>query len=183
MAAAIATRYAQALVDVVTGAGPAAVGPEKTKAELEAFAATFKGSLELRNVLLSPAVPPVKKKVIITEIGARLGISPTTRNFLFVLADHRRLELLEEMKAAFEALLDERLGIVRAGVACAQPIDAAQQSQLAAQLGRLTGKQVRLDCQVDPALLGGLVARIGSTIYDGSVRGQLQALERRLAAE
>jgi len=182
MASAVATRYARALVDVVTKPGAAST-PEAATAELDSFAAAFAVSAELRNVLLSPAIAPVKKKAVIAGLASRLGLSRTTRNFLYVVADHRRLGMLPEMRAAFQGLLDERLGIVRVDVASAQPIDAGQQQALAARLGERTGRQVRLNCSADPALLGGLVARIGSTIYDGSVRGRLRAIERRLATD
>ena len=91
--------------------------------------------------------------------------------------------LLGEMIDGLEKVLDERAGVVRAGITAAQPVETAQQSLLAGRLGALTGRQVRLDYAVDPGLLGGAIARIGSTIYDGSVRGRLRALERRLAQE
>jgi F-type H+-transporting ATPase subunit delta len=181
MAGALANRYASALVDVVSRTP--VPGPEKTAAELAAFLAAFHASLDLRNVLLSPAVAPDKKKAVILALGARIGLSGTTANFLRVVTDHRRLGLLDEMLAAFQALLDERHGILRADVASAQPVQEDLQSALAAGLSRVTGKQVRPRFTVDPALLGGVVARIGSTIYDGSVRGRLHVLGRRLAAE
>ena len=182
MASALANRYARALVDVITKPG-AAVTPEKTTAELESFVSTFQASPELRNVLISPAVAPQKKRAIIAGLGERLGLSRTTQNFLYVITNHRRLGLLDQILAAIERLLDERLGVVRAEVASAQPVEPEQQSAVAAGLGKVTGKQVRARFSVDPSLLGGVVARIGSTIYDGSVRGRLQALERRLIAE
>lgn len=182
MAGALANRYGRALVDVVTRPG-AAVTPEKATTELADFLVALEASPALRNVLISPAVAPGKKTAIIAELGRRLDLSRTIQNFLRVVIDHRRLALLEEMAAAFEAQLDERRGVVRARIASAQPVDSDQQSALAAGLGQLTGRQVRLDFSVDAKLLGGLVARIDSTIYDGSVRGRLRALGRRLAAE
>ena len=182
MAGAIANRYARALVDVVTKPG-AAVTSEKARSELADFIAALEASPELRNVLLSPAVAPDKKKSIIAELGRRLDLSANVQNFLRVVIDHRRLPLLGEMLAAVEAQVDERLGIVRADVGSAHSVDPDQQSALSARLSELTGKQVRLRFSVDPQILGGIVARIDSTIYDGSVRGQLHALERRLATE
>jgi F-type H+-transporting ATPase subunit delta len=182
MASAVANRYARALVDVIARPG-SPVNAEQALAELGAFAAAFSSSLELRNVLLSPAVPPVKKRIVITQVGDKLDLSKTSRNFLCVVADHRRLALLDEMVAAVQGLLDERLGIVRAAVTSAQPVTPGQQEAVAAQLSALTGRQVRAQFSVDPALLGGIVARIGSTIYDGSLRSQLHALERDLASE
>ncbi|HYM12842.1 MAG TPA: ATP synthase F1 subunit delta [Bryobacterales bacterium] len=185
MARALANRYARALVDVVTGTAPVSSGivPEEITGELRDFIAAFRSSTDLRNVLESPAVAPDKKKTIITEIGQSLGLSRVTRNFILTVAAHRRLPLLEEMLEGFETLLDERRGVVRADVAAARPVEAEQQSNLAARLGAVTGKQVRLHFSVDPSLLGGVLARIGSTVYDGSVKGQLHALGRRLAAE
>jgi len=182
MATALTNRYARALVDVVTRPG-AAGGPEAVVGELRAFVAALRSSVELRNVLVSPAVAPAKKRAIIDIIGARLELSRSARNFLCVVIDHRRVGLLEEMTTAFEVLLDERRGVVRADVASAQPIEPGQQEGLAGRLGTLTGRQVRLRFTVDTALLGGLVVRVGSTVYDGSVRGRLRALGRRLAAE
>ena len=182
MPSAVANRYARALVDVIVRPG-SPVNPEQALAELAAFAAAFGSSLELRNVLLSPAVPPVKKRTVITQVGDRLELSRTSRNFLCVVADHRRLAQLDEMIAAVQGLLDERLGIVRAAVISAQPVTAGQQEAVTAQLSTLTGRQVRAQFSVDPALLGGIIARIGSTIYDGSLRSQLHALQRDLASE
>lgn len=182
MAGAIANRYARALVDVTTRSG-APASPEQLTRELSDFVEVLHGSQELRNVLLTPAVATGKKKALVETLGGRLGLGKITRNFINVVIDHRRVPLLGEMLASFQTLLDERRGIVRADVVAAQPVDDAQQSALAGKLGEMTGKQVRLQLSVDPALLGGVVARIGSTIYDGSVRGQLHALGRRLASE
>ncbi|HZS50823.1 MAG TPA: ATP synthase F1 subunit delta [Bryobacterales bacterium] len=192
MASALANRYARALVDVVTkppagvrgdGWRPPEITPEQITGQLRDFIAVFRTSSELRNVLLSPAVAREKKKIILDEIGRRLGLGRIPQNFLRVVMDHRRLDLIEDIVTGFEALLDERMGILRAGITAAQPVDPDQQSVLAARLGQLTGKQVRLHFSINPRLLGGVVARIDSTIYDGSVLGRLRALERRLAAE
>jgi F-type H+-transporting ATPase subunit delta len=182
MAAALANRYARALADVVTAPG-SEVTAEEAVAQLGAFAALLESSSELRRVLTSPTVPPARKKALLARLGSRLGVARTTQNFLYVVSDHRRLGLLGQMREALEKLLDERMGVARAAIASAQPIEAVHQAALAGKLSRLTGKQARLEFAVDPALLGGVVARIGSTIYDGSVRGRLRALGRRLATE
>ena len=182
MAGALANRYARALVEVATKPG-SAVSPEQITGELQSFIGILNASTELRNVLLSPAVTPAKKKALLDALGQRLGITTVTRNFLRVVMDHRRLAYLEEMLSGFQTLLDEQMGIVRAEVTAAQPVEGEQQTALASRLGELTGKKVRLDFSVDARLLGGVVARIDSTIYDGSVRGQLSAIERRLAAD
>src|SRR5581483_5520898 len=106
---ALAARYASALVDVATGP-KAGVDPQKVLADLRGFRETFHSSAELRNALTSPSVPPARKRAVIGRIGELLGISRVPRNFLFVLADHRRIEILDEVVESFDLLLDERLG-------------------------------------------------------------------------
>jgi F-type H+-transporting ATPase subunit delta len=179
---AVVTRYAGALVDVVT-AETSGVRPQQTIEELRAFDTALRDSHELRTVMLSPAVPPSRKRAVIARIAGQLGFSRVTRNFLYVLTDRRRLDALTEITEQFEILLDERLGFVRAGVVSAAPLDQGQQEALAERLARIAGKQVRVKYGVDESLIGGVTARVGSTVYDGSVRGRLQALERRLARE
>ncbi len=182
MPAALASRYAGALVDVVTGA-KTQVEPQAAVRELRAFLEVFESSIELRNALSSPAVPPARKRGVIGRLASRLQISRTVRNFLCVLVDHRRTHHLAEVVDAFETLLDKRLGIVRADIQSAAELDARRQSMLRDKLSRVTGAPVRLRFRVNPELIGGVVARIGSTVYDGSVTGALDALERRLRSE
>ena len=182
MAGALANRYARALADVTTKPG-APVSPEKVTSELGDFLAALDASADLRHALASPAIPNKSKKTLVRHLSERLGLSVITRNFLLVVVDHRRTGMLREMLEAFQTQLDERLGIARAEVAAAQPVEDEQRAAIAERLGRLIGKQVRLNITVDPGLLGGAVARVGSTIFDGSVRGQLRALERKLATE
>jgi F-type H+-transporting ATPase subunit delta len=179
---ALASRYANALVDVATDP-KSGVDPHRVLGDLGSFLEVFQASAELRNALTSPSVPPARKRAVVGRIGERLGISRIARNFLFVLSDHRRMATLREVVAACDVLLDQRLGFERAEVSSAAELDEQQSHMLAQELERLTGKKVRAQFSVDRSLLGGLVARIGSTVYDGSVRGQLQALGRRLAAE
>jgi F-type H+-transporting ATPase subunit delta len=179
---ALASRYASALVDVATGP-TSAVDPHQLLLELRGFAEVFAASAELRNALESPAVPLARKRAVIGRIGEQLGISRIARNFLFVLSDHRRIAMLPETLEAFDLLSDERLGFIRAEVSAARELDQRQRAAVSHGLERLTGKNVRMRYAVDRGLLGGLVARIGSTVYDGSVRGQLQALGKRLTAE
>jgi F-type H+-transporting ATPase subunit delta len=102
---------------------------------------------------------------------------------LFVLTDHRRITMLSEVLEAFDLLSDERLGFTRAEISSAQELEQPQREAVSHELERLTGKKVRMRYAVDRDLLGGLVARLGSTVYDGSVRGQLHALGKRLAAQ
>jgi F-type H+-transporting ATPase subunit delta len=179
---AVAARYANALADVVT-AGSSAISPQKAVAELHSFESALETSPELREALITPAIPNGRKKAVIGRVADVLGMARVTRNFLFVLVDHRRIASLTEIIQQSEQVLDERLGFARADVSTAIGIAEEQRTGLARQLEKLTGKRIRARFTVDPALIGGVVARIGSTVYDGSVRGQLASLERRLAAE
>jgi F-type H+-transporting ATPase subunit delta len=177
---AVASRYASALADVVSG-GAGGVPPENALKELRDFEGALTESAELQNSLISPAVPVARKRAVVGRIGDVLGISPIVRNFLYVLIDHRRIASLGEILHSFELIMDERLGFARAEVTSARELTEAQRAALNAQLERLTGKRIRMRFALDESLIGGAVARIGSTVYDGSVRGQLQTLERRLS--
>jgi F-type H+-transporting ATPase subunit delta len=178
MSLAVATRYARALADVATGTGLSA---ELVLGQLKDFQAAVASSADLKNVLSSPAVSPARKRAVVTQLAAPMGLAEKVRNFLYVLIDHRRVGLLGMIAGAFETVMDERMGRVRADIASAQPLDEAQKAQLVAELARLSGRQVRPEYTIDAGLMGGATARIGSTIYDGSVRGRLDAMRRRLA--
>lgn len=179
---AVATRYANALADVVT-APSSALRPETAAAELRSFQSALAESAELQNALTTPAVPVGRKRAVVSKIAGILNLSRISINFLLVLIDHRRINLLAGIVEAFEVVLDERLGFARAHVLSAAPLSEPQRAALNAQLERLTGKRIRTQFDVDRTLIGGVVARIGSTVYDGSVRGQLSAIERRLSSE
>jgi F-type H+-transporting ATPase subunit delta len=181
MPQAVSIRYARALVDAVMSPS-AALDPKQALNELRAFDGLVRESSELRNVLLSPAVSNSKKRKVVARFADSMPLSRLVRNFLFVLVDRRRTDLLDDMANAFETALDERLGIVRADVKSASPLNNRQQLDLQQELSRVSGKQVRCDFSIDPALIGGVVARIGSTIYDGSVRSQLETMRDRLVS-
>jgi F-type H+-transporting ATPase subunit delta len=180
MVSVIASRYASALVDVVTAAGSSLQGSDAI-GQLRAVEAAVHDSPQLRGILQNPAISRSRKRAVIGRIaGAIGGISPKVRNFLFVAADRGRIGQLTEIREAFETLLDQRLGFMRADVTSAQGLDDSQRQRLEAQLSRLSGKSIRPFYSVDPALVGGVIARVGSTVYDGSVRGQLETLRRKL---
>jgi F-type H+-transporting ATPase subunit delta len=179
MASAVANRYASALVDVVTSAG-SALKPEDAVAQLRAVAQMVADSAELRNALMTPAIQNSRKRAVIAKLLDSMATSHLIRNFIFVIIDHRRIAILDEIREAFELLLDERMGFVRAEVTSAVPLDKQRGTALESELSNLTGKRMRLRFTVDPELLGGVVARIGSTVYDGSLRGQLQQLRKQL---
>lgn len=176
MLSAVATRYARALVDVVTEPG-SGIDPQVAMEQLRQSAATITGSADLRSALLSPAVSPSRKRAIIAKL---VDVHVKVRNFLYVVIDHRRVHELPSIVEAFEVLLDEHLGFVRADVSSAQPLNDRQRAALEAQLTRMAGKKAKLRFQTDPALVAGVVARVGSKVYDGSVRGQLERLRATL---
>jgi F-type H+-transporting ATPase subunit delta len=179
MLSVVAARYARALVDVIiTDYG---VAP-KALADLRTIDAMIAGSVSLRNALLSPAVSPPRKRAVIGRLLEPLGVSKQVRNFLFVVIDHRRVHQFSSIVEAFEVLLDERMGFVRADVSSARELTEAQRAGLEGQLSRLAGKRAKLRFNTDPALLAGVVARVGSTVYDGSVRGQLERLRMKLGS-
>ncbi len=179
---AVATRYANALADVV--AGPTSpLTPDAALNELRAMEGAMKQSHDLAQALATPAIPASRKKAIIGRLADLLGLSKITRNFLLVLSDHRRTESLSQIVRAFEAAMDERNGVVPAEIAAASELTEAQRAELRAELEKITGKRVRMSFAVDHSLIGGVVAKVGSTVYDGSVRGALHSLEQRLSAE
>jgi F-type H+-transporting ATPase subunit delta len=137
----------------------------------------------LRFLFSTPAISAEKKKTVLAELAPLLGLNPVARNFLSVVADHDRMNLLGEIREAFESLLDERMGVAVAEITTARPLEDAEKQELMAALRARTGKQVRMSCSLDPGLIGGVVARLGSTIYDGSVRGQLLRLRAVLAED
>ena len=179
MSLAVASRYARALVDILLSPVPA-VGPDQALAQLRLFQSLQQDSADLRNVLASPAVGAARKRAVVERLAPLAGLSVLVKNFLFVLIDHRRIAMLPEVVASIASQLDERRGIARARVTSARPLDAEQQAQVEAALARLTGKQVHGEYAVDESLLGGITARVGSRVYDGSVRGQLDSLRARL---
>jgi F-type H+-transporting ATPase subunit delta len=182
MASAIASRYAKALAELVARPG-SGLTPEDAFAQLETFESLYRQSPELKNVLLSPAVASARKRAVVRRMAEERGIAPLIRNFLFVVIDHRRMNFLPAIRQAFESVLDEKMGLVRVDVASAREIAAPQKERMIGELSKLTGRRVLASFAVDDALLGGAAVRIGSVTYDGSVRGQLEALRRRLKAE
>jgi F-type H+-transporting ATPase subunit delta len=180
MQSALSSRYAKALVDVVmTPRG--GVDAQAVLSQLRAVEQVIAGAPDLRTALLSPAVSPPRKRAVIEKVLAPLGLSKAVRNFLFVVIDHRRVDEFSSIVDAFETLLDEQLGFVRADVWTARPLGDTQQAALEREISRVAGKKAKLKFSTDPALIAGVVARIGSTVYDGSVRGQLDKMRARLA--
>jgi F-type H+-transporting ATPase subunit delta len=176
---AAAQRYASALADIAVEQG----AMEPVRKQLTGFRELTRQSPELRNFLANPAIAREAKRGAIEKIVSRMGASKILRNFLFVLVDHDRTLLLPEILAAFHDIILERQGIAEAQVKTAAELSASQKKDLGAALERLTGKKIEAQYELDPGLVGGAVVRIGSTIYDGSVRGQLERLRARLATQ
>jgi len=172
-------QYANALADIALAQGAA----EPAVKQLTDFGAAFADSAELRNFLASPAVTREAKHGVIEKIVARMRAGKIIRNFLFVIVDHRRTNMLPEIIAAFEDVIRQRQGIAEAEVFSAVELSAGQKKQFAQTLERITGKKIEAKYSLDPALLGGALVRVGDTIYDGSVRSRLNEMRARLAAE
>jgi F-type H+-transporting ATPase subunit delta len=172
----IARRYATALADVVTASG----GTETVKSELRGWEQMISGNPDLQSVFRNPSIQHSSKERILDSLLAKVKPSKTTSNFLRVLLRNSRLTELREINEKFDAVLEERSGSVIAEVKTARELSVAQANELKTNLERLTGKQVKLNYSIDPSLIGGVVTQIGSTIYDSSVKTQLQNLKEEL---
>jgi F-type H+-transporting ATPase subunit delta len=173
-----ANRYATALIDVLF--------PEKAEAgmqQLQNFAALLSEQPDSRRFLENPAMAGERRSRLLKEIATAFGFDRRVANFVNILADRNRLPILEEIIAEYQRLMDKRLGIVRARITTARTLDSAQQQELARKLQQVTGMQVRMEVAIDPSLIGGMVAQVGSTIYDGSVRQRLNSFKTRLVGE
>jgi len=178
----IASHYALALAEAVLAEGSGA-DPSRALADLELFGQAMEESRDLKLVMTSPGVSPKRKRAVIDRLAKAMDLSRLVRNTLFVLVDHHRLELIGELRHQFALALDEKLGLQRARISAAAPLTGEEEAAIASQLERLTDRRVRMQVEVDPDLIGGALARVGSTVYDGSVRGRLQGLRERLSAE
>lgn len=178
MAIAIANRYARALADVVARTGEY----HRALDELQDFAAVYSESAELRDVLRSPSVSPQEKTRLLEAVLRRLGTSRIGSNFLRVLLGNYRLELLGEIIEAFQKIANERSGVAQVEIASATELSEAERQALLARFEALTRKRVEVGFRIERGLVGGIKARIGSTIYDGSVRGHLERIRERLMA-
>jgi F-type H+-transporting ATPase subunit delta len=176
---ALAERYAAALVDVALENKQA----DLVKQELAAFATMVRESPDLHAFLSNPSIGRAVKHSAIEELVARMGASRTLRNYLFVIVDQRRAGMLIEIEQAFSAILDARQGITQATVTSPAELTSDERDELGAALAKLTGKRIQAQFKTDSALIGGAVVKIGSTIYDGSVRAQLDRLRVRMISE
>lgn len=172
----IANRYARALADVITERGEM----KEVVAELTSFSNLLSQHEQLRGVFASPVIPIERKRNVLDELLSRLKLRPASSNFLQLLLSNLRLHNLDQMLAALSRELDQRTNIVSAEVTTAREINEQEKALLHDKLKAATGKDVRLQFRTDPNLIGGVVTRIGSVIYDGSIKNQLAQMKQRL---
>ena len=172
---ASAARYARALFDVVIREGD----PERVEQELTAFAELFAGNLELQ-ALTSPAVRMTAKRGVIEHIVSRMAPSPALGRLMLMLADRDRLALVPDVAASYRKRWVAHRRIVRAEVTTAAPLSPEGAARFEERLAAATGGRVAMTTLVDPSLIGGAVARVGSTVYDGSIATQLAKMRTRL---
>jgi F-type H+-transporting ATPase subunit delta len=173
-----AKRYARALIDVLY--------PDKAEDgfyQLQSLASLFTDQPDGRKFLQNPSMAGERRNRLLKEIADALGFDRRVANFVNILTERNRLPLLEEIIGEYQHLMDDKLGIARAQVTSARALDPAQQRELVSKLEQITGKQIRMDVAIDPSLIGGVIARVGSTVFDVSVRQQLQEFKSRLVAE
>lgn len=172
--ATVINTYARAFADVVFGRH---LDAAKTLQEAKSLAALVAGSRDLREVWYTPSIPADQKRAVLDAIAAREQFSRPLRNFMAVLIDHHRVDFLGPIVEQFEQELNQRMGFTRAEIASSRELIPAERSLLETQMEKLTGKKVLAHYAQDTSLLGGVIVRIGSTIYDGSVKGQLQRMK------
>ncbi len=177
--ASVASMYARAFADVVLSAH---LNADRSIAELRTIASLLAESPVLRRVWENPAVPADQKRRVLDVVAERDGISKQVRNLVAVLIDHRRVHFLDPIITQLEKELDARMGFAEAQITSARVLGDAEKREFEAQVEKLTGKKVRARYGQDATLLGGAVVRVGSTIYDGSVKGQLERLKEAISS-
>jgi F-type H+-transporting ATPase subunit delta len=180
MASVVGT-YARAFADVVMTKSNL-FDPARMMQELHGIDVLLKESDPLRRVLENPSIPGNGKRAVLDAITMRLGSTRQVRNFIAVLIDHRRLPLFSEILKQLEQELDDRQGFAEAQVSSARPLSDPEKQMLEAEIARMIGKKVRAKYEQDATLLGGAVVQVGSTIYDGSVKGQLERIREQLVS-
>ena len=176
--AAVASRYARALVDVAL---EQKIDPATAIRQVHDVVAAVTGSRDLRLVWASPAIAGERKLAVLDAITGQAGTLRPIRNFFAVLIDHGRIPMLAQIARQFETQMNNQLGLIEADITSSRPLSPEEKQGLESQVGLATGKKVRARYGQDAGLLGGVIVRVGSTIYDGSVRGQLQKLKEQLS--
>jgi F-type H+-transporting ATPase subunit delta len=177
--AAFVSRYAGAFLDVVTAARLDTTAIDKQLADFEA---TWDSSPELQTFFENPAVAAVQKVGFLDKLNEKLGLQKELRNLLAVLINNDRIGQIHEVAAAYRKELQERLGIRQAEIVTARELSSDERSALIAGVGKMAGARIEAKFKLDRSILGGTIVRIGSTVYDGSVRGRLDRLREALVA-
>lgn len=177
--ATVVNTYARAFADVVIGSRRDA---QKTLLEAQQIAALVTESKALREVWEAPSIPAEQKRAVLDSIVKKAGFSRPLRNFVAVLIDKARIRFLNEIVVQFARELNERLGFAEAAITTARELMPEERSELEHDLSRVTGKNIRAHYAQDRAILGGAIARVGSTVYDGSVKGQLERIRQQLVS-
>jgi F-type H+-transporting ATPase subunit delta len=172
-----AIRYARALFDVAL---QEKADLDRVGQDLAGFNDLVEQQPALRKVLLNPAVPVPRKRAAVTELTTLAGVVPIVAKLLALLAERDRMIVLPDLVTSYRERLLDYQKIVRAEVTTASPLDPSKAEAIEQRLARATGRSVRLQTRVNPAMIGGLVAKVGSTVYDGSVTGQLERMRQRL---
>jgi F-type H+-transporting ATPase subunit delta len=177
---ALSVHYAAALANAVF-APNAGLKPEDAIAQLRLAESLLTGSKQLEHALLSPAVSKARKKTVIEKLAAEMGLHRLIHNFLLVIVTHRRTREIANIRRSFETAVDERLGWVPANIASAKELTDEQKKDIERVLGTKLGKLIRTTYQIDPALIGGVRARVASREYDATVKGKLENMRQQLA--
>jgi F-type H+-transporting ATPase subunit delta len=178
MASVVGT-YARAFADVVMKKSNL-LDPARMLEELHGFESLLNESDQLRRVMENPSIPGDRKRAVLDAVAGRLGTTRQVRNFIAVIIDHRRLPLFSEILKQLEQELNDRQGFAEAQVSTARQLSDQEKQILEAEIAKMTGKTVRAHYEQDASLLGGAVVQVGSTIYDGSVKGQLEKIHEQL---
>jgi F-type H+-transporting ATPase subunit delta len=172
----LARRYAKALMEIGTEDG----SYQRIGQDVSSMAKAIAASAELHEILSNPVFPRDDREKIVMAILQRIGASKTTINFSKLLLDRERMNILPDIHRELSAMIDEKSGQVTAEVSSAVPLTPMQQNELKSALESVSGKKIQIVTKEDPSLLGGVVARVGDLVYDGSLRTQLQELRRSL---
>ena len=175
---AVSSRYARALVEVVL---EQQLDADVAREQLNSFADAVRESVELRRVWESPAIPAEQKRAVLDALVGQINAFKAIRNFMAVIIDHRRIPMLDDIARQFAVELDLQMGLVEAKISSARELSNDEKRELESQVERLTGRKVRAHYASDPGLLGGVMVRLGSVIYDGSIRGQLEKMKQELS--
>lgn len=177
--AAVTSRYSRAFADVIS---TSRLDPSRVIDAVESLVEIVHESPQLRELWSSPSVSHEEKLKLVDAIAQRLGMDRQSRNFVAVLIDHHRINLLPEIAQQLKAELNERMGFAEAEITSSRELSGDEKQLLEAQVAQATGKTIRARYSRDPQLLGGAIVKVGSTVFDGSVQGQLRRIREQIAA-